>query len=105
MDCFNCNNPYNDAQNCPRLLTTCGHSICAECLNDNFFQGAILCPECKAINEAPSIAAFPKNLALLNLKHSSIVGDPRLRQSNSSFDIGEHIVCTRHRKKVEGANA
>ena len=102
MECFNCNHTYDDSQHCPRLLPSCGHSLCEDCLKDNYFQNAVLCPECKTLNHAPTISSFPKNLALISIKCDQPSSEIKVRQNESVFDITEHMMCLRHRKKIEG---
>lgn len=106
MECFHCGTPYNENENCPRLLINCGHSLCQKCLTENFRQGLIVCPECRTLNKSLSLSDFPKNLALLHLKPTPLVE----RQANRAVQIPVATepqidmsnLCQKHKKKIEG---
>jgi hypothetical protein len=106
MECPNCHLVYNDEENCPRLLTTCGHSLCESCLKAHFFDGAILCTECKKLNRAVALSMFPKNLALITVKTPT--QNPQEQNFNmiteSILEIKRDpsLICTKHNKRVEG---
>ena len=109
MECFNCKTIYNENNHCPRLLISCGHSICENCLKDLYYDGAILCPECKTINRTLNIAAFPKNLALVQLKSTSYTEKPKskhLLATETTFESSNDLtsICTKHSKRIEGTN-
>lgn len=55
----------------PRLLTSCGHSICEKCVGSLFKSCAIMCPECGHCNIASAATSFPRNIALINLHKST----------------------------------
>lgn len=67
MNCQGCWNSYNETDRSPRLLTSCGHSICEKCTAELYRDGSIICPECRFRNNAPMVTCFPRNLALINL--------------------------------------
>lgn len=86
LECPNCHKPF-DALTCvPRILISCGHTFCHQCINALFIGDDEVgdefcspvreakatnfeCPECGAVNSATNgIESFPKNLVLLQLK-------------------------------------
>ena len=46
MECYNCKNLYNETDRSPRLLISCGHSICEKCTAELYRDNMIICPEC-----------------------------------------------------------
>ncbi|KAH7694812.1 hypothetical protein AAVH_38136, partial [Aphelenchoides avenae] len=62
-NCPVCLDVYKD----PRVLTACGHSVCAECLQGVIDQGpsliSVKCPKCREWSRVP-IHGFPKNYDL-----------------------------------------
>ena len=106
MECFNCKSSYDETLNPPHFLIECGHSICFRCLSANFQNQMFICPECKTPNRAPSVASFPKNLALLYVKPSSR-GDKSARsslrpESSIQFSKETNALCFKHSKNLEG---
>ena len=105
MECFECGTPYNEGDNCPRLLINCGHSLCQRCLIEYLGDGPVQCPECRTINKSASLSEFPKNLALIQMKPAPL-GDrkpnryslePASEQTKDPTNL-----CQKHKKKVEG---
>lgn len=108
MDCYNCSSLYNRDENCPRLLIGCGHSICEKCLRKHYFDGAIMCPECKVINEAPNINSFPKNLALLNFGNNPSLERQKhspKRELDTEIARDPSAFCQKHGKRIEGTSS
>jgi len=70
FDCSICCNAYNRYENIPKILPTCGHTVCASCL-DQILGGKqpSLCPLDRAIisHEKASSKAFPTNLFVLQM--------------------------------------
>ena len=70
MRCKFCNESFDDEARAPRILFTCGHSICTACLSDflsskDFFH----CPEDQtriSLVDA-SLDSFPANKALMDV--------------------------------------
>ncbi|KAH7725044.1 Tripartite motif-containing protein 45 [Aphelenchoides avenae] len=62
-ECPVCLDDYKD----PRMLTACGHSVCAGCVQDLIDASpshiTIVCPECSVLLRVPS-NGFPKNFGL-----------------------------------------
>ena len=107
MECFNCKDPYNENDHCPRLLVSCGHSICEKCLKELYYDEAILCPECKTANKTNDISTFPKNLALVQLKTSCYNEKQKSKHPHGTdimFETSRELVsiCDKHNKKIEG---
>ena len=71
MECFECHLEFEEPHRIPRILTTCGHSLCQTCLNTLFKSSNVTCPQCKVKNPANSVLSFPANLALMTLKQQS----------------------------------
>jgi len=67
MNCKQCAQAYNDNRNVPQLLPRCGHTVCSECLAQNFASGRYRCSECNVVNFAEIVEDFPKNLTLLSI--------------------------------------
>lgn len=71
MECYECHLDFEEPHRIPRILTTCGHSLCQSCLNTLFKSSNVICPQCKVKNPANSVLSFPANLALMTLKQQS----------------------------------
>ena len=76
MDCSNCFLAFQHQFNLPRILISCGHSVCTECVIEITLNGDLACPDCQAPWEDNKEAIenqelfnrlFPVNVALLNL--------------------------------------
>jgi hypothetical protein len=70
IKCHICNEQFNDSVKIPRLLISCGHSYCQECLKELFSKGenkSIICPEDKTSHSLFHIEDLPKNITLLKL--------------------------------------
>jgi len=70
FDCSICCNAYNRHENIPKILPTCGHTVCSSCL-DQILGGKqpSLCPLDRAIisHEKASSKTFPTNLFVLQM--------------------------------------
>lgn len=71
MECYECHLEFEEPHRVPRILTTCGHSLCQSCLNTLWKITYITCPQCNVKNPAASVLSFPANLALIQLKQKS----------------------------------
>lgn len=73
MECPNCLRSYDgcasggDESVVPRILSSCGHSLCHSCISQLYHEKQVQCPLCNALNTAPTVHAFTKNLALLQV--------------------------------------
>ena len=69
MNCPNCLTIYNAAQNLPKILIGCGHTLCDYCIQLLFdsSQHSITCTECFMPSSINDPSYFPKNIALLNM--------------------------------------
>lgn len=50
LECQSCRQPFNAQTKIPKILTTCGHTICSECLY--FFKNEkehFICPNDKMV--------------------------------------------------------
>jgi len=70
--CDVCSSPYDYHEHTPRILITCGHTLCSACLVDIINNPTLRkCPfDSLDLNETPnsnSLDAFPINFALLAL--------------------------------------
>jgi len=104
MECFKCHLPYNDNENCPRLLIACGHSLCQTCLHKAFSQSTVVCPECQTVNKASQLSDFPKNLALLHIKpppSSSLEKKHQPRDTSPGVSNNNYPLCKKHKKRIE----
>lgn len=46
MNCPNCNEPFDTIMRMPRMLITCGHTLCNACLSEYKDSGhPFICPE------------------------------------------------------------
>lgn len=86
MLCVYCGNEFNEKLNVPRLLITCGHSLCESCCYRLHLNSRVECPQCHSSTFIESISLLPKNLALMSPHCSS-------------------AQCAKHMKKYEGKNA
>lgn len=72
--CDACNNSFNEFENCPRLIKTCAHCICQNCLTDllktseNEQKLEIKCPLCKKADVLINytMTNFPKHFTILD---------------------------------------
>ena len=71
MECYECHLEFEEPHRIPRILTTCGHSLCQSCLNTLWKSTTVVCPQCNVKNQAASVLSFPANLALIQLKQKS----------------------------------
>lgn len=63
MQCPKCVQPYQSENNIPRILVSCGHTLCEKCIFGglstkpglNSQKLSIECPECGTKNEAESV--------------------------------------------------
>ncbi|CAG9313320.1 unnamed protein product [Blepharisma stoltei] len=85
MECFKCSIEFENQVHIPRILTSCGHTLCEFCLKSLFENKAITCPQCNVISSAPTILSFPTNLALMQIQ----------TQKTSQN------VCAKHNKDIE----
>lgn len=62
-ECPVCLETYVD----PRMLTTCGHSVCADCVQKLIEAPpnptSVTCPECREVSQVPN-GGFPRNFRL-----------------------------------------
>ena len=63
MNCYNCSVSFDLAQRLPMVLTTCGHTICTQCIQDLTRNDSITCPECGG--NTGNVPSLPTNTALL----------------------------------------
>ena len=63
MDCPSCLFKYNVTNKVPIFITSCGHTMCAECVNK---LSASVCPRCKTKFDTDK-KNFPKNHEILKL--------------------------------------
>ena len=70
LKCMICNELFNELNRIPRLLISCGHTYCQECLNSLHSRGdlkSIVCPEDKTCYTFNKIEELPKNITLMKL--------------------------------------
>lgn len=68
MECYECQLEFEEPHRLPRILTTCGHTLCHSCVSTLFINNSITCPQCNTKNPAPFVSSFPANIALIQLK-------------------------------------
>lgn len=104
MNCLSCQKPFNNSDYCPRLLVSCGHSICESCLESIFSNGTVVCPECTMHNYAPKLSAFPINLGLISIKSTPRSPETQREVFHKKLNLEEtsQPLCSRHNKKIEG---
>ena len=70
LKCLVCNESFNETLRIPRLLISCGHTYCHECLNILHIKGdlkSIVCPEDKTCYFMNNLEELPKNITLLKM--------------------------------------
>lgn len=78
ISCPQCQNNFDEDLRCPRVIPTCGHSICQTCLKYHIKKGqllqasTLLCPICFSTNLIPILydkvfTDFPKNFFGLDI--------------------------------------
>lgn len=60
LECPICLDRFDD----PRILITCGHSVCFKCISQLYKDGGVMCPFDRAITTASSLDGFKVNFAL-----------------------------------------
>ncbi len=79
--CQICFNKYDSDLHCPRILPSCGHTICTTCIQnilDTIPSKQITCPfdKKKCTFQRPDKESFPKNFSLLQLIEDKVVETP-----------------------------
>jgi hypothetical protein len=85
MDCPECKQEFDESSHIPRILTSCGHTICETCMKLRFKKKSILCPQCAVTTNTSSLSSLPTNLALIQLK-----------QKKRAIEV-----CEKHKKPIE----
>ncbi|KAF1764454.1 hypothetical protein GCK72_004402 [Caenorhabditis remanei] len=83
MNCNICFHEYHPKNLTPRILTTCGHTLCEECVRKLTIERKIVCPfDRKVTNVKYGTDKLPKNFAVLEIMDT-------LKNSNSktSFQL------------------
>ena len=83
MECTNCKSIFRD-NNPPKLLISCGHTICYTCIQKLYVLQRIICPECQQENQIADISQIPTNQALLNLNITCSNSKDSIHNSESS---------------------
>ena len=87
LKCLICNEFFNESTKTPRLLISCGHTYCQECLKYLYEKGennSILCPEDKTFHNLIQIEELPINITLMKLiSKKKVTFQQPFRQSNS----------------------
>ncbi|OMJ73023.1 hypothetical protein SteCoe_28379 [Stentor coeruleus] len=82
MECYECHLDFEEPHRIPRILTTCGHSMCQSCLNTLWKNSIVTCPQCNVKNPAASVLSFPANLALIQLRQKSSIDTCDIHNKN-----------------------
>jgi len=107
MNCQTCDKQYNSQNRVPKLLIQCGHSLCSECVDKLYSNKQLICPECSTTNHAESVAHFPKNLALIQMKKKP-ESSSRHKKKKEKAQVHERResasgnICEKHNKMIEG---
>jgi hypothetical protein len=87
LKCLICNEFFNESTKLPRLLISCGHTYCQECLKNLYEKdenNSIICPEDKSNHNLAQIEELPMNITLLKLiSKKKVTFNQPFRQSNS----------------------
>ena len=89
MQCKSCNQLFGDGERSPRILISCGHTLCQKCIASHFHSNSVKCMQCKHTSYAHSIQDFPINQILIKQC------DPQSRM----LDILS--TCTKHNKQLD----
>ena len=85
MDCPECKQEFDESNHIPRILTSCGHTLCETCMKLRFKKKSILCPQCAVTTNTSALSSLPTNLALIQLK-----------QKKRAIEV-----CEKHKKPIE----
>ena len=91
MNCGRCKMKYDNISKIPKILITCGHTFCLDCLERKkdiigVNQVKIVCFICSIETIAETIDNLPKNMAILEN-----------REKREKFDF----LCEHHSKEIE----
>lgn len=68
MNCQLCGQPFAHQQgHLPRVLVSCGHTVCENCIELHLDQSQIKCPECTQLSFGSSLTQYPANATLISL--------------------------------------
>lgn len=82
LKCNICNELFNETVKIPRLLVSCGHSYCQECLSVPLLKKQqIQCPEDKTSYNVLNVEDLPKNISLLRILSKKKVERARRSQT------------------------
>src|SRR5690349_21412384 len=68
FECKICNYPYDQNEHVPRVIPTCGHTLCSACIRQLSPQMTFECPfdKGKLTLKRRDLEEFPKNYALMD---------------------------------------
>ena len=93
MNCQSCKFKYDNTNKLPKILITCGHTFCLDCLErkkekSSETQIRIKCFICSVVTTTETIENLPKNMAILENKEKK-----NITQKES--------LCDLHSKEIE----
>lgn len=106
LTCNKCHSKFDRHRNIPRLLPTCGHTFCTECIISLMqVSDKITCPEDDIIfsNFDPNrgIDCFPANVSLMNLiVRSTFQSKPEEKKETPKENSKSHF-CKQHQKVAD----
>lgn len=90
MNCNNCNQPFNSHTRTPKLLPSCGHSLCTPCLS-SLTDTHLPTFNCPSDNISyPTSQIFNDNLYILSLF-----------QSETTVDVPTEEPCSLHKRRKD----
>lgn len=101
--CPICQNKYNEEANVPRLLLSCGHTVCTYCINQSISLNnkTITCPEDHTTYQnIENAESMPKNMTLIKLikKTNENISSPKRNNTLSATNrLLESIKTTKNK--------
>jgi hypothetical protein len=76
--CAICSERFDERSRCPRVLPTCGHALCTECISRMIAShgATVVCPMDRRESKAPSAADLPKAWFILDQLDALVAHGP-----------------------------
>jgi len=107
FNCPICYKPYDNSENLPKILVSCGHTFCLSCINQNLLRdAAFVCSFCphSFISTVPELNDLPLNLFVIDqLTNVNPSSSPSIKILSSSPEAAQkdYPLCPLHNHKLK----